>query len=86
MPQGAAGSRQLDLFGEKIISGDYAPGFFLKHFVKDMRLASEEAEASGLKLDILKTALGNYLQLQDEGCGDLGTQALIKYYEETKEN
>ena len=83
---GAAGSRQLDLFGEKIISGDYAPGFFLKHFVKDMRLASEEAEGSGLKLDILNTALGNYLQLQDEGCGDLGTQALIKYYEETKEN
>ena len=30
---GAAGSRQLDTFGPKIIAGDYAPGFFMKHFV-----------------------------------------------------
>jgi 3-hydroxyisobutyrate dehydrogenase/2-hydroxy-3-oxopropionate reductase len=30
---GAAGSKQLDAFGEKIVAGDYAPGFFLKHFV-----------------------------------------------------
>ena len=41
---GAAGSKQLDTFGLKILAGDYAPGFFLKHFVKDMKLALTEVE------------------------------------------
>ncbi len=78
---GAAGSKQLDAFGEKIIAGDYAPGFFLKHFVKDMGLALSEAQAKGLSLEVLDQALGNYRQLEDQGFGDLGTQALIKHYE-----
>lgn len=78
---GAAGSKQLDAFGEKIIAGDYAPGFFLKHFVKDMGLALSEAQAKGLSLEVLAQALGNYRQLEDQGFGDLGTQALIKHYE-----
>lgn len=77
---GAAGSKQLDAFGEKIVAGDYAPGFFLKHFVKDMGLALEEAQASGLTLDILAQVLQNYRALEGEGHGDLGTQALIKHY------
>lgn len=78
---GAAGSKQLDAFGPKILAGDYAPGFFLKHFIKDMTLADEEAVASGVRLDVLETALANYRGLQQEGYGDLGTQALIKHYE-----
>lgn len=78
---GAAGSKQLDAFGEKIITGDYAPGFFLKHFVKDMGLALAEAQAKGLSLEVLDQALTNYRQLEDQGCGDLGTQALIKHYQ-----
>lgn len=79
---GAAGSRQLDLFGPKIIAEDYAPGFFLKHFIKDMTLALTEANRSGLYLDVLSQVLANYEELQAKGYGDLGTQALIKYYEE----
>jgi 3-hydroxyisobutyrate dehydrogenase/2-hydroxy-3-oxopropionate reductase len=78
---GAAGSRQLDAFGEKIIDGDYAPGFFLKHFVKDMGLAAQEAQDSGLSLEVLAQALENYRALEAQGFGDLGTQALIKHYE-----
>lgn len=78
---GAAGSKQLDAFGEKIIAGDYAPGFFLKHFVKDMGLAAEEAASSGLSLEILSQALANYRDLEAQGLGDLGTQALIKHYQ-----
>lgn len=78
---GAAGSKQLDAFGEKIIQGDYAPGFFLKHFVKDMGLALEEAEASGLDLSVLDLVFCHYCELEGEGDGDLGTQALIKFYE-----
>ena len=78
---GAAGSKQLDAFGEKIVAGDYAPGFFLKHFVKDMGLALEEAQRSGITLDILAQVLENYKNLEGEGYGDLGTQALIKHYQ-----
>lgn len=78
---GAAGSKQLDAFGGKIIAGDYAPGFFLKHFVKDMGLALSETQDKGLSLEVLGQALANYRQLEDQGFGDLGTQALIKHYQ-----
>lgn len=78
---GAAGSKQLDAFGQKMIDGAYAPGFFLKHFVKDMGLALEEAQRSGLSLEVLSQALENYRELEQRGLGDLGTQALIKHYE-----
>ena len=77
---GAAGSKQLDALGPKMIVGDYAPGFFLKHFIKDMRLAEEEAAESGLDLNVLSQVLRNCLQLQDEGYGNEGTQALIRFY------
>ena len=79
---GAAGSKQLDTFGPKILSGDYAPGFFMKHFIKDMKLALMEANRSDLSLDVLSQVLANYELLEAEGYGELGTQALIKYYEE----
>ena len=76
---GAAGSKQLVAFGKKIIDGDFAPGFFMKHFIKDMNLAVEEAESKGLDLKILKQVLENYRTLE-EAYGDLGTQTLIKFY------
>lgn len=78
---GAAGSKQLDTFGPKILAGDYEPGFFMKHFIKDMKLALIEANMSELDLDVLSQALANYEELEAEGYGDMGTQALMKYYE-----
>ncbi len=79
---GAAGSRQLDLYGPKIIAGDYAPGFFMKHFIKDMKLALIEANKSGIDLGVLSQVLANCEELEAEGCGELGTQALMKFYDE----
>ena len=79
---GAAGSRQLDLFGPKIAVGDYTPGFFMKHFIKDMKLALIEANKSSLDLGVLSQVLANYEELEAEGYGELGTQALIKFYDE----
>ena len=79
---GAAGSRQLDLYGAKIIAGDYAPGFFMKHFIKDMKLALIEANKSGVDLGVLSQVLANCEELEAEGCGELGTQALMKFYDE----
>lgn len=78
---GAAGSKQMDSFAPKIIKGDYNPGFFLKHFIKDMSIAVEEANKSNLKLDILEKVLENYKMLEADGNGSLGTQALIKHYQ-----
>ncbi|HJA65145.1 oxidoreductase [Lachnoclostridium sp. An169] len=79
---GAAGSRQFDTLGPKIIGGDYEPGFFMKHFIKDMKLALIEANMSGLDLGVLSQVLANCEELQAEGLGELGTQALMKYYDE----
>lgn len=79
---GAAGSKQLECFGPKIVEEDYAPGFFMKHFIKDMKLALIEANMSELDLGVLSQVLANYEELEAEGYGDLGTQALMKYYDE----
>lgn len=79
---GAAGSKQLDSFGPKIMAGDFEPGFFMKHFIKDMKLAMQEAERSNCDLSVLHEVLSHYEELEQEGLGNLGTQALIKYYEQ----
>lgn len=79
---GAAASRQLELLGPKILAGDYEPGFFIKHFIKDMKLALEGANKEGLQLDVLQEVLNHYLLLSAQGYGEEGTQALIRYYME----
>ena len=79
---GSAGSKQLETVAPRILKEDYNPGFFIKHFIKDMSIAVEEAQERGLDLNILEKVLSMYRDLEKEGKGDLGTQALIKYYEE----
>lgn len=82
---GAAGSAQLNAYGEKMIQSDFAPGFFVKHFIKDMRLANQEAEQKGLTLPVLQQVLGEYLALEEEGQGNEGTQVLLTYYDKKRE-
>jgi 3-hydroxyisobutyrate dehydrogenase/2-hydroxy-3-oxopropionate reductase len=78
--KGAAGSWQLTNNGQKMIDHNYDPGFFIKHFIKDMKIAVEEAKEAGLDIPVTDLVLSAYRKLEDEGLGDLGTQALIKYY------
>lgn len=78
---GAAGSWQLSNNGLKMLNHDDNPGFFIKHFIKDMKLADDEATNKNLNLEVLKTVLEEYKKLQDEGYEDLGTQALYKLYD-----
>lgn len=67
----------------RILQDDYAAGFYMKHFIKDMTIAMEEAEDADLSLVILRDVLNMYKDLADKkGLGDLGTQALIKYYDD----
>lgn len=78
---GAAASWQLSNNGQKIINGDFAPGFYIKHFIKDMGLAKDEADSRALPLPVLEKTLDTYRALAQKGLGDEGTQALIKAYE-----
>lgn len=81
--KGAAASWQLDNNAPKIINKDYNPGFFIKHFVKDIHLAQEEARNLALDLPGLDLVESLYASLLENGYGNLGTQALIKYYEDS---
>ncbi|NME05144.1 NAD(P)-dependent oxidoreductase [Psychrobacillus sp. BL-248-WT-3] len=78
---GAAGSWSLSNLAPRMIKGDLEPGFFIKHFVKDMKIALEESERMNLTLPGLELAKSLYDQLISDGYEDKGTQALIKLYE-----
>ena len=75
--KGAAGSWQMENLMPKMVREDYAPGFFLKHFIKDMKIAQGQGFGS---LPVLERVCTMYGDLEAEGLGDLGTQALIRYY------
>lgn len=79
--KGAASSMQMSVNGAKMIDKDYAPGFYLKHFTKDMNIAMEEAQADSLQLEVLECVLRMYLDLEEKGLADAGTQAIIEYYD-----
>ncbi|WP_284141679.1 NAD(P)-dependent oxidoreductase [Virgibacillus sp. LDC-1] len=78
---GAAGSWSLANLGPRMIQENYAPGFYVKHFIKDMRIALESAKEMGLATPGLLLSLELYQQLAETGEGDSGTQALIKFFE-----
>jgi 3-hydroxyisobutyrate dehydrogenase len=73
---GAAASWALTNLSPRIHAGDFQPGFFVRHFLKDVRLALDEAASLGLKLPGLSLAHELYMQLEKDGLGDKGTQAL----------
>lgn len=78
---GAAGSWSLSNLAPRMLQGDFAPGFFIKHFIKDMKIAIDSAEAMKLDLPGLKLAKSLYEKLAKEGYENNGTQALLKYYD-----
>ncbi len=75
---GSASSWQAINNGSKMIIDDMRPGFFVKHFLKDLKLAIDEKNS--LYLPILENVTTIYQILSDEGLGDMGTQAIINYY------
>ena len=74
---GAAGSWSLLNYGPRILSGDFEPGFFVDHFVKDMGIALREAAAMRLPVPGLALTHELYVSLQAQGLGRKGTQSLI---------
>jgi len=78
---GSANSWCLTVLGPRILRGDFAAGFFVDHFVKDLGIALAEAKRMKLSLPMLALAEQMYVALQAHGHGRLGTQALSKTYE-----
>lgn len=78
---GGANSWSWGAYGPRILAGDFAPGFFVKHFVKDLRIAIAEARALGLTLPGLELAEKLYARLMEHDGAELGTQALWLLYE-----
>lgn len=78
---GAAGSWSLNNLAPRILKGDFAPGFYIEHFIKDLRIALEMADGMKVPLPGVQLAKQLYDTLAERGYGLNGTQALYKYYE-----
>lgn len=78
---GSAGSWQMSNMAPRVLKEDFEPGFYMKHMIKDLDIAYREGKETNTDLLVLKTVLSMFKTLQDSGYEDLGTQALLKYYE-----
>jgi 3-hydroxyisobutyrate dehydrogenase len=76
--KGAASSWSLNNLGRRIAKGDFAPGFYIKHFVKDMGIALKEAQRMNLSLPGLAMVNQLYVAAMALGMENLGTQGLSK--------
>jgi len=77
---GSGGSFSMTSYGPRILKNDFKPGFFVHHFIKDMRLALEECEKMNITLPGLETAYKLYNELEEEVRNTNGTQAISKWY------
>ena len=78
---GAAGSWGLTNLAPRALNEDFKPGFLVRHLVKDIRLAQEEADLHGLRLPGLEVAQKLYELVEKLGYGEAGTQVLFHHYE-----
>lgn len=77
---GAASNWSLANYGPRILKQDYSPGFFVKHFIKDLKIALDEAKKMNLDLPATELATELYEKLAADGFENLGTQSLIKLW------
>jgi 3-hydroxyisobutyrate dehydrogenase len=73
---GAAGSWSLSNLAPRMIAGNFEPGFFVEHFLKDMGIALDEARRMKLSLPGLALAQQLYQAVEAQGFARKGTQAL----------
>lgn len=85
LSKGGADNWSMDNYVPRILKDDYTPGFFARHFLKDLRIALTEADKMGLDLQATAVAKRLYEVMVDVyDLGDLGTQGLIKIYNKKK--
>jgi len=81
LAESTGASTMLKSYGEKIFKGDYAAGFMVDHFIKDMGIAAAEADSLGLDLSSLRNALAQFKRLREEfAAGADGIQAIARLY------
>ncbi|RIX51738.1 NAD(P)-dependent oxidoreductase [Paenibacillus nanensis] len=78
---GAAGSWSLSNLAPRMIAGNFEPGFYVKHFIKDMGIALASAREMGIELPGLALAKELYGRIADAGLADKGTHALYKAWD-----
>jgi len=79
--KGAASSWSINTLGPRMVQGNFDPGFFIKHFVKDMGIALDEAKRMKISLPGLALAHQFYLAAMAQGLENLGTHGLYKVFE-----
>lgn len=78
---GGAQNWSLDNYGPRVLAGDFEPGFYAKHLLKDLRIALDEAAKMELALPATDLAEALYTKLvEQKNLGDEGTQALVKLW------
>ncbi|TGE73224.1 NAD(P)-dependent oxidoreductase [Weissella confusa] len=78
---GGAQNWSLDNYGPRVLAGDFEPGFYAKHLLKDLRIALDEAAKMALSLPATDLAEALYTKLvEQKDLGDEGTQALVKLW------
>jgi len=77
---GGASSWALLNLAPRVLKGDFAPGFYVKHFVKDIGLALDVCREQKVSLPGLELAAKLYAEVVAAGEGDAGTQALARLY------
>ncbi len=82
--KGAAGSWQLENMAPRVLAKDFAPAFFIKHFLKDLKIIEDEMTARNTQLTAVHTVRRMYEKMAELGYENDGTQALIKLYQEEK--
>ena len=82
---GSANTWSLANYGPRILKGDFEPGFFVKHYIKDMKLAEEAADELDMDLPALSLTRELYEELAEGGFEDKGTQSLYCLYDPEEE-
>ncbi|MGD9939794.1 MAG: NAD(P)-dependent oxidoreductase [Clostridia bacterium] len=77
---GAAQSWQLNNMIPRILDGNFEPGFYSKHFLKDLRIALDSAKAMGAKLPLLELSERLFTFMDEQGFSEKGTHALYLLY------
>jgi 3-hydroxyisobutyrate dehydrogenase/2-hydroxy-3-oxopropionate reductase len=79
---GTAGSAQMNILYQKVLDKDDSPFSYLRHFVKDLKIAMGETESRGWTLPQAKQLMEAYQRLEEKGYGECGIQVLFRDYGE----
>lgn len=78
---GTASSTLLERIGGKMLRGDESAGFYVSHFIKDMTIAIENAEAEGRRLPMAELCRRMYREVAADNGGRKGIQSLVGFYD-----